>query len=121
MGLEVGELFGLVAKFGMNIACCGLETPFDKVHHLRDTFLEGCHDLFVYEGSPSLGCVDAISNSLECSHVSPMLSQPLFSHEHSFDMPNDISKLCDFNVSLSNEENVVNMLGGNVETFESLG
>jgi len=33
-------------------------------------------------------------------------------------MPNDISKLCDLNVDLGNEDN---MLAGNVETFESLG
>ena len=29
----------LVARFGMNNACCGLETPFDEVHHLVDTLL----------------------------------------------------------------------------------
>jgi len=68
-GLEVGEPFGLVARFGMNNACCWLETPFDKLHHLGDTPLEGCHDMFVYEGSPSLGCVDAIPNFLERSDV----------------------------------------------------
>jgi len=48
-----------------------------------------------------------------------MLSQPSFSPEHSFDMPNDISKLCDSNVDMGNEDNVLNTLGGNVETFES--
>ena len=50
-----------------------------------------------------------------------MLSKPSFSTEHSFDVPSDISKLCDFNVDLGNEDNLLNMLGGNVETFESLG
>jgi len=50
-----------------------------------------------------------------------MLSQPLFSPEHSFDAPSDISKFCDFNMDLGYDDNMFNMLGGNVETFESLG
>ena len=64
LGLEVGEPFGLVARFGMNNACCGLETRFEEVHHLDKTSLEGCHDMFVHEGSPSLVCHDVIPNSL---------------------------------------------------------
>jgi len=83
----VGQPFGLVARFGMNNACCGLKTPFDEVHHLGDIHLEGFHDMFMHEGSPSLSCADAIPNSLERSHVSPMLSQPSFFPEHSFDVP----------------------------------
>jgi len=77
-GLEMGEAFGLVARFGMNNACCGLETPFDEVHHLVDTLLEGCHHMFVHEGSLSLSCDDVIPNPLEHSHTSPMCSQPSF-------------------------------------------
>ena len=50
-----------------------------------------------------------------------MFSQPLFSPKHSFHMLNDISKPCNFSVDLGNEDNVLNILGGNVETFESLG
>jgi len=41
MGFEVGKPFGLVARFGMNSVCCRWETPFDEVHHLVDTPLEG--------------------------------------------------------------------------------
>ena len=77
--------------------------------------------MFVYGGCPSLGCGDAIPNSLDRFYVSPMFSQPSCSHEHSFHVPNDISKLCDSNVDVGNEDNVLNMLGENVETFESLG
>jgi len=50
---------------------------------------------------------------LPCFHT-------LQSHEHSFDVPNDIFKLCDFNVDLGDEDNVLNMLSGKVENFESL-
>ena len=69
MGLEGGEPFGLVARFDINNAFRGLEDAFDMEHNLVDTPLEGCHDMFVYEGSPSLGCVDAIPNFLERSDV----------------------------------------------------
>ena len=79
MELEVGEPFGLVANFDMNNTCCGLETPFEEVHNLVDTPLEGCHDMFVHEGSPSLGSNHVIPNSLEHSYVSPVCSQPSFS------------------------------------------
>jgi len=62
--LEVGEPFGLVARFGMNNAYYGLETPFDEAHHLVDTPLKGFCDMFVHERSPSLVCDDIISNFL---------------------------------------------------------
>jgi len=121
MGLAVGEPFGLVVRFGMNNTCCGLKTPFDKVHHLVDTALERCRDMFVHKGSPSLSCDDVIPNFLERSHVYLMFSQPSFSPEHYFDVPIDNFKLCDFNVHMGNEDNTLNALGGNLETFESLG
>jgi len=100
----VGKHFGLVARFGMNNAYCGLETPFDEVHKLVDTPLERCRDMFAHGGSPSLGCDNVIPNSLKHSRVSPMLSQPLFSPQHSLDVPNDISKLCDSNMDLGYED-----------------
>jgi len=120
-GLKVGEPFGLVAKFGMNNACCGLKTPFVELHHLVDTPLEGCRDMFVHEGSPSQVCDDVSPNSLERSHVSPMCSQPSFSPNYLFDMLNDISKLCDSNMHLGYDDNMLNVIGGTDETFESLG
>jgi len=36
-------------------------------------------------------------------------------------MPNDISKLCDSNMNLGYDDHMLNVLGGNVKTFESLG
>ena len=90
-------------------------------HNLVDTPLEGCHDMFVHEGCPSLGCDDAIPNSLKRSHVSPMLSQPSFCPDYSFDMPNDISKLCDSNMDLGYDDNMLNVRGGNDENFKPLG
>ena len=35
-------------------------------------------------------------------------------------MPIDKFEICDFNIDLDDEDNVLNMFGGNVETFESL-
>jgi len=97
------------------------EDTFDMAYNLVDSPLEGCRDMFVHGGCPSLGCDDAISNSLERSHVSPMFSQLSFSPEHSLDVPNDIYKLCDFNIDTRNVDNMLNTLGGNVDTFTSLG
>ena len=72
----MGEPFGLVTRLGINNACCGLETLFEEVHHLVETPLEGCRDMFVHEGSPKLVCDDDIppillSNSLflPCFHT----------------------------------------------------
>ena len=63
----------------MNNALCGLEDTFDMEYNLVDTPLEGCHDMFVHEGSSSLGCDKDSPNPLKHSHVSPMCSQPHFS------------------------------------------
>jgi len=117
----VGEPFGLVARFGMNNACYGLETPFEEARNLVDTPLEGCRDMFVHEGSPRLGCDDVIRNFLEHSRVSPMYSQPSFSPELDFDVPIDNFEICDSNVDMGSKDNALNTLDGNVETFESLG
>jgi len=121
MGLEVSEPFGLVTRFSMNNACCGLETPFEEVHNLVDNPLERCRDMFEHEGCPSLVCDDVIPNSLEHSHVSPMFSHPSFSPKHSFDVPNDISKLRDSNMDLGYDDNVLNTLSGNDENFKPQG
>ena len=43
------------------------------------------------------------------------------SHEHSFDVSNDISKLCDSNMDLGYDDNMLNVIGGSDEAFESLG
>jgi len=115
MGLEVGEPFGLVASFGMDNACCWLETSFDEVHNLVDIPLEGCHDMFVHEGSSSLGSNHIIPNSLEHSHVSTFCSQPSLLAEFHFDVPIDNFVICDFNVDLGNANNMLNVLGGNTD------
>jgi len=117
----VGELFGLGASFGMDNACCGLETSFDEVHNLLDTPLEGYRDVFVHEGSPSLGSNHVLPSPLEHSHVSIFCSQPSFSPKLDFDVPIDNFKISDSNVDLGHEDNVFNILGGNLENYESLG
>jgi len=116
----VGESFGLVARFGMNNACCGLEDIFD-MENLVNTPLEGCQDVFVYEESPSLAYDNILPSPLNHSHVSTFCSQPSLSLECHCDAPNDDSKICDSNVDLGHEDNMLNTLGGNGETFESLG
>jgi len=50
-----------------------------------------------------------------------MYSQPSFSPEYSVDVPKKFSKFCHYNVDLGLENNVLNMLGGNVKNFGSLG
>ena len=78
-GVRGGEPFGYARFSGVN-ACEELEDTFDMAHSLGDTPLEECHDMLVQKRSPSLSCDDVMPNSLERSHVSPMLSQPSFSH-----------------------------------------
>jgi len=121
MELEVDEPFGLVARIGINNACCGLKTSFDEVHNLVDTPLEGCSDMFMHEGSPSLGLNHAIPNPLEHFHDSIMCSQPSLSHELDYDVPIDNLEICDSNVDLGHENKLFNVLGGNNDNFESLG
>jgi len=75
----------------------------------------------MHEGSPSLACENVLPSHLDHSHVSTFRSQPSFSPEHSFDVPNGISELCDSKVNFGHENNMFNMLGENVEAFESLG
>jgi len=92
------------------------------MHNLVDTLLEGCREVFVHERSPSLAYYNIIPNSLEHSLVSTLCSPPsLSSPELDLDVPNDISMFCDFNVDMGYENNMFNMLGGNVENFVSLG
>jgi len=118
----VGESFGLDASFGMNNYLCGFEDTIDREHNLVDTPLEGCREVFLHEGSPSLAYENVIPSSLEHSHVSTLCSPPsLSSSELDLDAPNDISTICDFNADIGHDNNMFNMLGGNAENFESLG
>jgi len=50
-----------------------------------------------------------------------MFSDPSFSPKYSFDVPNDISKLCDSNMDLGCDDSMLNVLGGNDENFQPLG
>jgi len=74
MRLGVGEPSALGASFGMNNSLCGMEDTFDMEHNLVDTPLEGCRDMLVHEGSPSLVCDDVFPSPLENSHVSTFCS-----------------------------------------------
>jgi len=73
MGFEGGEPFGYVARFSGKNACDESEDTFVMAHDLVDTPLEGYHDMFMHEGSPSLGCNDVIPSPLDF-HVSTMCS-----------------------------------------------
>jgi len=121
MRLEAGESFGLVSSFGMSNALCGLEDTFNVEHNLVDTPLEGCGDVFLHKGSPSLAYDKVIPNSLEHSHVFTFCSPLLFAPELDFDVPIDNFEICDYNVHLGHEDNMFHMLGENVDHVESLG
>jgi len=54
-GLEVRELYGIVARFSVGDAYFELEDTFYEVHDLVEMPLEGSHEVFMYELSPSLG------------------------------------------------------------------
>jgi len=75
----------------------------------------------MHEGSLSLACENVPPSPLEHSQVSAFCSQPSFSPEYTYDVPIDNFDICDSNVDMGNEDNVLNTLGGNVENFESLG
>ena len=78
--------------------------------------------MFVHEGSPSLGSDLIVPNPLDHFHVSNMRSQPSSSSiELDFDVPIDNFEICDFNVDMGYVDNVFNVLGGNLENYESLG
>jgi len=70
------------------------------VHNPVDTPLEGCHDMLVHKGSPSLVCYDVIPNPFEHSHVYPVCSQPSLFPELDFDVPIDNVEICDSNVDM---------------------
>ena len=112
----MGESFGLGASFDMDNACCGLGDALDRTYNLVDTPLEGCPNVFVHEGLPSLAYENVIPSFLEHSHVSTLCSpHSLSSPELNLDVPNDISTIYDFNVDMGHDNNMFNMLGGNVE------
>jgi len=117
----VGEPFGYVTRLNRTSACLELEGTFDEVHDLARTPLEGCHDVFIHEDSPSLGYDYVIPNPLDHSHVSTTCSQPSSSPEFDLDVPIDSYEICDSNIDLGNEDEMFNMLGGNVANFLSLG
>jgi len=118
--IEVGEPFRF-ARFDEVNAREESEDTFDVAHNLVDTPSEGCRDTFVHEGSLSVGCDDVSPNLLDHSYVAPVCLQPSFSSDYSFDMPNDIFKLCDSNMDLGCDDNMLNVLGGNDKNFEPLG
>jgi len=92
------------------------------VHNLVYTPLEGCRNLFVHEGSYRLSYENFLPNPLEHAHVS-IVSSPRSSSspEYAFDVAIDNYEICESNVDVGDEDNMFNMLGGNVENFESLG
>ena len=121
-GLEGGESFGNAATLGIDYACCGLEETLVREHNLVYTPLEGCHDSYAHEGSPGLTYDNVIPTSLDHFHVSTFSSQPSSSSpKYAFDVPIDNSEICASNVEMGHESHMLNLLGGNNETFESLG
>jgi len=75
----------------------------------------------MHEESPSLACKNVLASALEHSHVSTFCSQPSLSPEYTYDVPIDNFEIVDSNVDMGYADNMLHVLGGNVETFESLG
>ena len=48
-------------------------------------------------------------------------SQPSFSIEYTYDVPIDKFEICDSKVEMDYANNMFHVVGGNVETYESLG
>jgi len=84
------------------------------MYDLAKTPLEGCRDMFVHGGSSSLGSNYAIPNPIEHSHVSLMCSQHSSPPKNCFEASNENPMFSDSNVDLGHEENMFNILGGNV-------
>ena len=84
----MGEPFGFDDGFGVADACFKSQDTFDEVHNLDKFPLEGSHDVFMHEESPSLGFDDSvIPNPLDHSHVSPMCSLPSSFPEYYINTP----------------------------------
>ena len=86
------------------------------MHNLDKTPLEGSHDVFVCEESPSLGFDDSvIPNLLDHSHILPICSLPFSCPEYDLVEPINNLMIFDANVDLGYEDNEFNVLGGNVD------
>ena len=72
-GLEVGEPFRFITKFGVANVCFKSKDILDEVHDLDKTHLEGLRDVFMHEEPPSLGFDDIVlPNALEIIHMLPL-------------------------------------------------
>ena len=110
-----------IARFDVANACFELEDAFDEVHNLVNTPFDGCSYEYLHEESSSPCFIYAFPNPLGHSNVSPMCSQPSISSEYSLHVLIDNPKICDPKVDLGYEDNMFNMLGGNIDNFLSLG
>jgi len=81
--------------------------------HLAETPLEGSCNVFIYEESPTLSFDDSALPNL-CSFPSP-------SPKYHNDVPIDNPIICDANVDLGYEDNMFDVLGGNINDFLPLG
>ena len=75
----------------------------------------------MHEGFPSLACENVFLSPLEHSHVSTFCSAPSFFSEYTYDVSIDNFEICDSNIDMGYADNIFHVIGGNVETFESLG
>jgi len=75
----------------------------------------------MHEESPSLACENVLPSALKHAHVSTFCSQPSSSPEYAYDVPIDNYENCDSSVDMGYADRMFHMLGGNVETFESIG
>jgi len=113
---------GVVVRCSVVDACFELEHTSDKVHDLTKTPLEGSCDVSAREHFPTLGFDDSVLlNPLDHSHTSCICSLPSHSPEYYLNEPTDNHMICDANVDLGYDDNIFDVLGGNVDNFVSLG
>jgi len=118
----VGEPFRGVARFSVVHTCFELEDILDEVHNLDKTPLEGSLDVFIHEESPSLSFDNIVlPNPLDYSHISPIFLQPSPSPKYNIDTSIDNPMIFYANNDLGYENDMFSMLGGNVDSFMSLG
>jgi len=118
----MGEPFGIVTSFSVFYACFGSEDTLYEVYDLNKTPLEGSRDVLMHEVSLSFGFDGSVlPNSLDHLHASPLCLLPSSSLGYYIDTPIDNPMIFYANVDLGYEDNVFDVLGGNVNDYVSLG
>ena len=92
-----------------------------EVHNLVEAPLIGSRDVFMNKDFPSPNCDIVLPNPLDHSHVSLMSSLRSPSPKYFIDKPIENPMVFYANVDLGYEDNMFDVIGGNVDNFLPLG